>query len=94
MSTPYSNEQLQVVRLHGHNRAFVKMGSGPVILLIHGIGSQHKTWLPVMRILAENYTVLAPDLLGHGASDKPRADYSIGGYANGIRDLLAVLGID
>ena len=40
------------------------------------------------------YTVIAPDLLGHGQSDKPRADYSVGGYANGMRDLLTVLGID
>jgi pimeloyl-ACP methyl ester carboxylesterase len=38
--------------------------------------------------------VIAPDLLGHGSSDKPRADYSVGGYANGMRDLLTVLGVD
>ena len=38
--------------------------------------------------------MIAPDLLGHGQSDKPRADYSVGGYANGMRDLLTVLGID
>ena len=44
--------------------------------------------------LAKRYTVIAPDLLGHGLSDKPRADYSVGGYANGMRDLLTVLGID
>jgi len=37
---------------------------------------------------------VAPDLLGHGQSDKPRADYSLGGYANGMRDLLALLSID
>ena len=46
------------------------------------------------RPLARRYTVIAPDLLGHGQSDKPRADYSVGGYANGMRDLLTVLGID
>ena len=38
--------------------------------------------------------MIAPDLLGHGESDKPRADYSVGGFANGMRDLLTVLGID
>jgi pimeloyl-ACP methyl ester carboxylesterase len=38
--------------------------------------------------------VIAPDLLGHGASAKPRGDYSLGAYASGIRDLLAVLGHD
>jgi len=37
--------------------------------------------------------VIAPDLLGHGASDKPHADYSVAAYANGMRDLLSVLDI-
>jgi pimeloyl-ACP methyl ester carboxylesterase len=63
-------------------------------LLLHGLGCDHTTWLPVIATLARRYTVIAPDLLGHGKSDKPRADYSVGGYANGMRDLLTVLGID
>ena len=48
----------------------------------------------MIPLLAKKYTVIAPDLLGHGLSDKPRADYTLGGYANGMRDLLTVLGID
>jgi pimeloyl-ACP methyl ester carboxylesterase len=70
------------------------MGSGPVVLLLHGLGCDHTTWAPVMESLARTHTVIAPDLLGHGSSDKPRADYSVGGYANGMRDLLTVLGVD
>ena len=84
---------VETVRIHGHERAYLKMGEGPALLLIHGIGSRHETWLPVVDALAKNHTVIAPDLLGHGQSAKPRADYSIGGYANGMRDLLTVLGI-
>ena len=64
------------------------------MLLLHGLGCDHRTWLPVIDALARHYTVIAPDLLGHGASDKPRADYSVGGFANGMRDLLTVLGVD
>ncbi|NQU37445.1 MAG: alpha/beta fold hydrolase [Actinobacteria bacterium] len=86
--------EVQTVALHGHDRAYVVAGSGPAVLLIHGIGSRHETWLPIMGELAKKYTVIAPDLLGHGQSAKPRADYSIGGYANGLRDLLTYLGID
>src|SRR4051812_26656728 len=70
------------------------MGEGPTLLLLHGLGCDHTTWLPVMHDLARHYTVIAPDLLGHGASAKPRADYSVGGYANGMRDLLSVLEIE
>ncbi|WP_157210298.1 alpha/beta fold hydrolase [Nocardioides aequoreus] len=86
--------ELQRVTIHGHERVYVQMGSGPVLLLLHGLGCDHTTWLPVLRDLARDFTVIAPDLLGHGQSAKPRADYSVGGYANGMRDLLTVLGID
>ncbi len=69
-------------------------GSGPVLLLLHGIGDSSQAWLPVLPALARTHTVIAPDLLGHGRSDKPRADYSVAAYANGMRDLLGVLDID
>jgi len=80
--------------VHGHRRAFRMAGKGRAILLIHGIGDSSDTWRDIMPGLARNYRVLAPDLLGHGASDKPRADYSLAAYANGMRDLLGVLGIE
>jgi pimeloyl-ACP methyl ester carboxylesterase len=91
---PMRQHRVQYVTIHGHRRAFVKLGSGPVVLLLHGLGCDHRTWLPVIDALSRHYTVIAPDLLGHGVSDKPRADYSVGGFANGMRDLLTVLGID
>ena len=82
------------VNIHGHDRAYVKVGSGPALLLLHGLACNHTTWTPVIRQLAKHYTVIAPDLLGHGESAKPRADYSVAGYANGMRDLMTVLNID
>ncbi|TWG91251.1 pimeloyl-ACP methyl ester carboxylesterase [Nocardioides sp. J9] len=88
------HDDVQFVTIHGKKRAFVKKGEGPVLLLLHGLACDHTTWTPVIDRLAEKYTVVAPDLLGHGLSDKPRADYTLGGYANGMRDLLTVLGID
>ena len=86
--------RVQTRVVHGHRRAFVMMGRGPALLLLHGLGCDHTTWTPVIERLSRQFTVIAPDLLGHGASDKPRADYTLGGYANGMRDLLALLGID
>ena len=86
--------QLQFRTIHGYRRAFRIAGSGPVILLIHGIGDNSTTWETVQARLAQRFTVIAVDLLGHGQSDKPRADYSTAGYANGMRDLLSVLDIE
>ncbi|QXC59145.1 alpha/beta fold hydrolase [Aquihabitans sp. G128] len=82
------------VEIHGHQRAYRIAGRGPALLLLHGIGDSSASWVPLMRPLAEHFTVIAPDLLGHGESAKPRADYSVAAYANGMRDLLDVLGID
>lgn len=89
-----SAEDVQYVVIHGYRRAFRITGSGPALLLIHGLGCDSSTWLDVIPTLSEHFTVIAPDLLGHGESDRPDADYSLGGYANGMRDLLTVLGID
>lgn len=85
---------LEFRTIHGYKRAYRIAGSGPAILLIHGIGDNSTTWNTVQAKLAQRFTVIAPDLLGHGRSDKPRADYSIAGYANGMRDLLSVLDIE
>ncbi|WP_061299307.1 alpha/beta fold hydrolase [Herbidospora cretacea] len=80
--------------VHGYRRAYRIAGGGPPLLLIHGIADSSETWKPVMSMLAEHHTVIAPDLLGHGDSDKPRADYGVAAYACGMRDLLGVLGVD
>ena len=85
---------LQFRTIHGYRRAFRIAGSGPALLLIHGIGDNSTAWEPVHAQLARRFTVIAPDLLGHGQSDKPRADYSVAAYANGMRDLLSVLDVE
>src|SRR4051794_26829835 len=81
------------VQLHGQRVTFTRAGDGPALLLIHGITSSSRTWRRVIAPLAERHTVIAPDLLGHGRSGKPRGDYSLGAYASGVRDLLGVLGL-
>jgi pimeloyl-ACP methyl ester carboxylesterase len=83
---------LHEIMLHGHRVFYRSAGSGPVVVLVHGITSTSATWANVLPYLAERLTVIAPDLLGHGESAKPRGDYSLGAYASGIRDLLIALG--
>ena len=62
------------VTLHGHRMVYRVAGDPnlPVLLMIHGITSSSATWDPVIPALAEHAHVIAPDLLGHGESDKPR----------------------
>jgi pimeloyl-ACP methyl ester carboxylesterase len=86
--------QREEIRLHGHTVSYRRAGWGPLLVLIHGIAGSSDTWGDVIDELAERYTVVAPDLLGHGDSAKPRGDYSLGAYASGLRDLLAALGHD
>src|SRR6478752_9354471 len=80
------------LELHGHRVTYRTAGSGPVVLLVHGIAGSSEQWGDVAPILAEGYTVVAPDLLGHGQSAKPIGDYSLGAYAVSMRDLLIALG--
>lgn len=91
---PLPDYEVEYRVVHGYRRAFVRAGSGPALLLIHGIGNDLEAWGHLIPVLAQDHTVVAPDLLGHGRSDKPRADYSIGAYANAMRDLLSVLEIE
>lgn len=80
--------------IHGSRVAYRVAGDGPAIVLIHGMAGSSETWLPIMSEVARCGRVLAPDLLGHGASAKPPGDYSLGALAAGLRDLLVTLGHD
>jgi pimeloyl-ACP methyl ester carboxylesterase len=91
---PAEDLALRELKLHGHSVAYREAGSGPVVVLIHGITSDSSTWRRVLPYLARRFTVLAPDLAGHGGSAKPKGDYSLGAHASGVRDLLVARGHD
>jgi pimeloyl-ACP methyl ester carboxylesterase len=91
---PAEDFGLKAIELHGHRVAYRCAGSGPAIVLVHGITSTSATWERVMPYLATRFTVIAPDLIGHGESAKPRGDYSLGAYASGVRDLMVTLGYE
>jgi pimeloyl-ACP methyl ester carboxylesterase len=82
------------VELHGHRVIYRVAGSGPPVVLIHGMVNSSRHWEEVALRLADRYTLIAPDLIGHGDSATPRGDYSLGAHAASIRDLLAVLGVN
>src|SRR5438045_5528790 len=82
------------MQLHGHRVIYRVAGSGPPVVLIHGMVNSSRHWEQVALQLADRYTVIAPDLIGHGDSAAVRGDYSIGAHATSIRDMLAVIGIE
>ncbi|OJZ64471.1 alpha/beta fold hydrolase [Mycolicibacterium diernhoferi] len=87
--------ETKFIDIHGVRQAIIDEGEGDeVLLLIHGMAGSAHTWRAVLPQLAKKYRVVAPDLLGHGQSSKPRTDYSLGAFAVGLRDLLDELGIE
>ena len=86
------------IELHGRRVVYriarPPAGSGPPVVLIHGMLNSSSHWRSVAMNLAGDHTVIAPDLIGHGDSAAPRGDYSLGAHASSIRDLLAAMGID
>jgi len=93
---PESPEQFAAERvsIHAQRLCYRRGGAGPVLLLLHGIGDSSRAWIPAMRLLQRRYTVLAPDLPGHGSSSNPIGDYSLGSHASSMRDLLDLLSIE
>jgi len=86
--------EMKYMELHGDRVAYQDVGTGPeALLLIHGMAGSSETWRAVIPQLSRKYRVVAPDLLGHGQSAKPRGDYSLGAFAVLLRDLLDELGI-
>ncbi|MCX2933191.1 alpha/beta fold hydrolase [Mycobacterium sp. CVI_P3] len=86
-------DELKFLELHGDRVAYLDQGQGEVILLLHGMAGSSQTWRSVLRPLSRKYRVIAPDLLGHGSSAKPRSDYSLGAFAVWLRDFLDELGV-
>ncbi|MFI7545061.1 alpha/beta fold hydrolase [Actinoplanes sp. NPDC049599] len=96
---PQTPDPPAVVRTEGRARigrryvAYTTAGQGEPLLLVHGLGSTRQTWNGILDSLATTHTVVAPDLPGHGESDPPAGDYSLGAYAVGLRNLLIALGL-
>ena len=97
MTAPDAQVASRTRPVHGNLVHYDEAGAdsgGPVVVLVHGIASRAAQWHRVMGVLGRTCHVVAPDLLGHGESAKPRGDYSLGAHACGLRDLLAALGHD
>jgi pimeloyl-ACP methyl ester carboxylesterase len=84
----------ETAMVHGRALSYLEAGSGPILLLVHGMAGHAENWRAVIEPLARRHTVIAPDLPGHGESEPGGGDYSLGALASGLRDLLIGLGHD
>ncbi|MEX2106701.1 MAG: alpha/beta fold hydrolase [Solirubrobacterales bacterium] len=89
-----SEVRTKTALVHGRAVSYVEAGSGPVLLLVHGMAGNAENWREVVEPLARAHTVIVPDLPGHGLSEPGGGDYSLGSLASGLRDLLLALGHD
>ena len=83
---------MKTATVHGRGISYVEAGSGPVLLLVHGMAGTAENWHSVIESLALRNTVIAADFPGHGLSAPGGGDYSLGSLASGLRDLMLTLG--
>lgn len=76
-STRFTRFQRHFARFGEHRIAYALVGQGPLVVLIHGLGGSADFWQPLVTQLANRYTLLCPDLLGFGLSDKPQLTYTL-----------------
>ncbi len=77
------------VKLH-----YLKAGHGPAVILLHGYTQTSRMWRPIMPLLAEKFTVIAPDLPGIGDSEIPKSGLDMKSAAISIHGLVKSLGIE
>jgi pimeloyl-ACP methyl ester carboxylesterase len=77
--------------VNGVNLHYVTVGTGPVVLCMHGWPQNHREFLPVIEAFTEDYTFIAPDLRGYGDSEKPYDGYEPKTIA---QDMVALLDLE
>jgi pimeloyl-ACP methyl ester carboxylesterase len=84
----------KTITVFGQSIHYFDLGSGPVVVLLHGLGSRKEDWLPVLEPMAQKYRLLVPDQIGFGRSDKPLLDYSIQTYVDFLNEFLRQLKVE
>ncbi len=86
--------QDKTITVFGQAIHYFDVGSGPAVVLLHGLGSRKEDWLPVLDLMAQKYRLLVPDQIGFGKSDKPLLDYSIQTYVDFLNEFLRQLKVE
>ncbi|MDT4953692.1 MAG: hypothetical protein QOJ02_1830 [Acidobacteriota bacterium] len=80
--------------VYGVKIHYVEAGSGPVVVLLHGLGGNTTNWAFNIAPLAQKYRVIVPDQIGFGQSDKPLINYRINTYVDFLDAFLKGLKIE
>src|SRR6266403_3177303 len=80
--------------IDGQHMHYLYAGHGPAVLLLHGFAETSRMWRPLIPLLAEKFTVIAPDLPGIGDSSIPTDKIDMITSANRIHGLMHSLGIE
>jgi len=86
--------QSHVTNVNGSPIAWVELGKGPPLMLLHGLGDSNRSWRLAAPLLAKHFRVLMPDLPGHGLSGRPDAPYTLAWYADTLLAWMDAIGID
>ncbi|HKW62186.1 MAG TPA: alpha/beta hydrolase [Candidatus Acidoferrum sp.] len=84
----------KTIAVFGQAIHYWDVGSGPVVVLVHGLGSRKEDWRPVLEPLAQKYRLLVPDQIGFGKSEKPLLDYSVQTYVDFLDEFLRQLKVE
>lgn len=83
----------RTANVEGVKLSYTIAGHGPAVVLIHGYAQNSRMWRPLIPLLAERFTVIAPDLPGFGESSIPADGLDMTTAANRVRELIRALGV-
>ena len=90
---PAGIESLEL-EVKGRRTHYLKAGSGPPVVLLHGGASDSRDWLRTMTALSHHFTFYAPDLIGFGQNDRDEAGYYLADFIESIEEFITALGLD
>jgi 2-hydroxy-6-oxonona-2,4-dienedioate hydrolase len=80
--------------IYGAKIHYLEAGSGPAVILLHGLGGDVSNWFATIGPLSEKYHVIVPDQIGFGRSDKPMINYRVGTLVDFLDALYKELKIE
>lgn len=82
------------LKVAGHQAHYLRAGSGPPVVLLHGGASDSRDWVETMAALSHSYSLYAPDLIGYGLSHRDKSGYYLSDFVEFVLGFIQALGLD